>query len=80
MRRLGTWAVCGFAVAGFWVLLGLLLGPGVNVGHWLAVTVTAPASMIGRRRPMTFYEFMIVNSAIYAALGLVAEMFRRRPG
>ena len=76
MRRVGTWAVCGFVVAGFWVLLGLFLGPGVNFGHWMIVTVTAPASMVGRRTPMTFYEFMLLNAAIYAVLGLVAELAR----
>ena len=80
-RRIGLWALAGFAVACFWVIFSLMIPRGVNFGYWTIVSITAPASLL-RHRPVTWYEFIALNTAIYGMIGLAAEPFHhflRRP-
>ncbi len=74
-RRIGLWALAGFAVAGFWVIFSLMIPRGVNFGYWTITAITAPASLL-RHRPVTWYEFILLNTAIYAMIGLAVEPVR----
>ena len=75
-RRIGLWALAGFAVACFWVILSLVVPRGVNFGYWPIASITAPASLL-RNRPVTWYEFVVLNTAIYGLIGVAAEPFLR---
>jgi hypothetical protein len=75
VRRIGLWALAGFAVAFFWVIFFLLIPRGVNFSYWTITSITAPASLL-RHRPVTWYEFILLNAAIYAFVGLAVEPFR----
>lgn len=76
-RRICLWAFAGFAVAIFWFVIGLFTWPNYNLGRWTIVAVTAPASLIGRSMPLAYYWFIVLNTVIYALIGLGAELFRR---
>lgn len=75
-RRIGFWALAGFAVASFWVIFSLIIPRGVNFGMWTITSITAPASLI-RNRPVTWYEFVLLNAAIYSLIGIAIEPCRR---
>lgn len=74
-RRIGLWVLVGFAVACFWVVFSLIIPRGINFGYWPIVTITAPASLL-RHRPVTWYEFIALNTAIYGLVGLAVESVR----
>ncbi|HET6206880.1 MAG TPA: hypothetical protein VFD98_08730 [Terracidiphilus sp.] len=74
-RRIGLWALAGFAVACFWVIFSLIIPRGINFGHWAITSITAPASLL-RHRPVTWYEFILLNAAMYGLAGLAVEPFR----
>jgi len=76
-RRISLWALAGFVVASFWVIFGMAIAPGHNLGRSTLVVMTAPASLVGRSVPLAFYWFMLLNAAAYALLGLATELFRR---
>ncbi len=76
-RRIGIWALAGFAVAGAWVLLSLVIDRRYNLGKMPVVALTAPAALLGRRVPQSWYGFIFLNTALYALLGLGAEVARR---
>ena len=77
-RNVGIWALIGFIVACCWVVIGIALGPSYNLGrHSILVSITAPASFLGRRVPLTFYWFILLNAAIYAVAGFGTEFLRR---
>jgi len=77
-RNVDIWALIGFIVACCWVVIGIALGPSYNLGrHSILVSITAPASFLGRRAPLTFYWFILLNAAIYAVAGLGTEFLRR---
>jgi hypothetical protein len=79
-RRIGFWGLAGFVVAYCWVV-GMIGGPGHNLGRWTIVAITAPASLLGRSMPLAYYWFVLLNAAIYALVGLTIELTRRhRPG
>ena len=75
-RRIGLWALAGFAVAGFWVVFSLIIPRGINFGYWAITSITAPASLL-RHRPVTWYEFVLLNATIYSLVGLALEPFLR---
>lgn len=77
-RRIAVWALAGFSVACIWVIVSLLIPRGVQFGKWPITAITAPASIIGRmaRFPMTWYEFIALNAALYTAVGLAFEPVR----
>lgn len=77
-RNICVWALIGFFVACCWVLVGITLGPGYNLGHWTVVSITAPASVLGRKFPLVFYWFVLLNAAMYGVVGLGAEWFRKQ--
>jgi hypothetical protein len=37
----------------------------------------APASLLGRRAPLAFYWFILLNAVTYAVVGLGMEVLRR---
>jgi hypothetical protein len=77
-RNVGLWALIGFIVACCWVGIGIALGPSYNLGHSTLVSITAPASVLGRRVPLTFYWFILLNAGVYAVVGLGTEFLRRQ--
>ena len=76
-RNIGMWALIGFVVACGWVGIGIALGPSYNLGHSTLASITAPASFLGRRVPLSFYWFILLNAAIYAVIGFGTEFLRR---
>jgi hypothetical protein len=79
MKRIGLWILIGATVTGFWVLFGMLVHPRPDFGHWTVVAVTMPASLFWRHRPVTYYEVMLLNAALYGLIGLALEpLFRLR--
>ena len=77
-RNIGIWALIGFIVACCWVVIGIAVGSSYNLAHSTVVSITAPASFLGRRVPLSFYWFILLNAAIYAAVGLGTEFLRRQ--
>ena len=79
-RKIGIWTFIGFIIACGWVGIGIALGPSYNLGHSTLVpiiSITAPASFLGRRVSLAFYWFILLNAAMYAAVGLGTEFLRR---
>jgi hypothetical protein len=76
-RNICMWALIGFIVACGWVGIGIALGPSYNLGHSTLVSIIAPASFLGRRVPLAFYWFILLNAAMYAVVGLGTEFLRR---
>lgn len=77
MKRIGLWVLIGATVTGFWVLFGMLVHPRPDFGHWAVVSITVPASLFLRTRPVTYYEVMFLNAAIYGLIGLAVEPLLR---
>jgi hypothetical protein len=75
-RRIGLWALIGLAVAFFWFIYSTVTAPNPALGRSLLVAITAPASLIGRTMPLAYYWFILLNAAIYAFVGLAAELLR----
>jgi hypothetical protein len=84
-RRIGFWVLLGIMVAGCWVAIGLLAGPGYNPGRSAIAAITAPASLFGRKMPLAVSWFVMLNGALYGVLGLAVNLlwrpmyFRHRP-
>jgi len=76
-RRICLWALAGFAVAFFWFIYSTVTAPNPAFGRSPIVAVTAPASLLGRTMPLKYYWFILLNAAIYALVGLTAELLRR---
>jgi hypothetical protein len=76
-RNIGIWALVGFIVACGWIGIAIALGPSYNLGHSTLVSITAPASLLGRRVTLSFYWFVLLNAALYAVVGLATESLRR---
>lgn len=87
LRRIGIWALCGFAVALIWVLVFYSLGPSAGqyrsqsaVLHYLGqsavLRATAPVALVGRHHAITWYWSTVINAAIYACIGLAVETIR----
>jgi hypothetical protein len=80
MKRIGLWVLIGATVTCFWVLVMMLLGPHHDISHWPVLAITIPASvLLPRSRPVTYYEVMLLNAALYGLVGLALEpLFRLR--
>ena len=79
MQRICLWILIGATVSCFWTLVFVLTGPHHNISHWPIITISVPASLFGRNRPVTYYDAMFVNAAIYGLIGLALEpLFRLR--
>lgn len=76
-KSVAIWAIAGLIVAGCWVAIAALAGPGVNLGQSTLVSITAPASLLGRRVPLSVTWFVVLNAVIYALIGLAASAARR---
>ncbi len=77
MRKLWIWALVGFVVACCWVAIGAIAGPSYNLGRSALVSITAPASFLGRRVALSFYWFILLNAVTYAVIGFGTEVVRR---
>ncbi len=76
-RNIGIWALVGFVVACCWVGSGIVVGPSYNLGRSTLVSITAPASFLGRSNPLAFYWFVLLNASMYAVVGIGTEVLRR---
>jgi hypothetical protein len=76
-RRISFWAIAGFAVAFCWFIYSTVTAPNPAFGRSILIAITAPASLIGRRMPLAYYWFILLNAVIYALVGLATEPFRR---
>ena len=47
-----------------------------NLGHSSIVAITAPASLLGRVMPLTYYWFIPLNGVAYLFVGLATEWLR----
>lgn len=72
-RRIILWALFGFAIASAWVVYSMLSWPNMSL-DWRWVAFSAPACLLGRHRPQSFYEFIALNTAMYACVGFVLEI------
>jgi len=75
-RRIIFWALAGCAAACFWVIFSLAVPRGTQFGYWAITAITAPASLL-RHRPITWYEFIVLNAVAYGLVGLAIEPFWR---
>ncbi|HXZ26451.1 MAG TPA: hypothetical protein VEG08_00475 [Terriglobales bacterium] len=76
-RRIALWALSGLAVAGGWGLYAVATWPNPGLGRSTVVAITAPASfLLGRTVPLAYYCFLLANAAVYALVGLGAELLR----
>lgn len=86
-RRVGFWALAGFAVALIWAGVFYLLGPSnglypgqgevlQSLGHSVWLPITAPVALLGRHHAITWYWSAVLNAAIYACIGLAVETIR----
>jgi hypothetical protein len=80
MLRICLWVLIGATVTCLWVLVMMLALPHyTNIAHWTIFVITVPASLFLRRGPVTYYEVMFLNAAIYGLIGLAIEpVFRLR--
>jgi hypothetical protein len=87
LRRIGLWALCGYAVLLIWALVFYIFQPGNGVYpsqaavlHYLSHTpllpVTAPVALLGRHYAITWAWSAVMNAAIYACIGLAVETIR----
>jgi len=76
--RLTLWSLAGFIVASGWVLIFANLPKRYVISHALlnVINITAPAALLGRF-PLKYYWFILLNSLVYFAFGLMIEMWRR---
>lgn len=77
VRRIALWTLAGFVVACCWFVYSWVTMPNPNLARWAVVAITAPASLVGRSMPLAYYWFILLNAAIYAAVGLAAELIWR---
>lgn len=82
VKRIGLWAFAGFGVAvcwAFFIAAGSFFDRQFDFYRWIVFRVTVPLSWFGRIRvPMTYYEAILLNSVIYALIGLASEPLWRR--
>jgi hypothetical protein len=76
-RRISLWALLGSSVASFWVLYVVATAPNSSLTHSSILTITAPASLLGRSMPQTYYTFILLNGCFYALIGLATELLRK---
>ena len=86
-RRVGWWALCGFAIALIWALTFYLLGPSRGgYPHQAAVLgylarsallrISAPVALLGRHYAITWYWSAVMNAVLYSIFGLIVEVIR----
>ncbi|HXA84750.1 MAG TPA: hypothetical protein VNZ47_06740 [Candidatus Dormibacteraeota bacterium] len=76
-RRISLWALGGLTVACCWFIYSTATAPNPDLARWTIVAITAPASLLGRAMPLKYDWFILLNAAMYALVGLAAELLRR---
>ena len=87
LRRVGLWALCGFAVALIWAAVFYVAGPSngtypsqgavlYSLSHTPMLKITAPVALLGSHYAITWYWSAVLNAAIYACVGLAVETIR----
>jgi len=81
-RRIVLWMLFGFMLACCWVVVAALVPHTYNLGfwmreHWTVAAITAPASLLGQRMPLSAVWFVLLNGGVYAMTGLTIELLRR---
>jgi hypothetical protein len=76
-RRISLWALVGSSVASFWVLYVIATAPNSSLTHSSVLAITAPACLLGRTMPETYYTFILLNGCFYAIIGLATELLRK---
>jgi hypothetical protein len=76
LRRIGFWVLIGIMAACCWVAIASLTGPSYNVGRSTIAGITAPASLLGRKMPLSILWFVLLNGGLYGFLGLTIESIR----
>jgi len=80
-RKIVIWASTGFLVASCWTLYAFATAPDYEIPMtsmgrlvWALACVTCPIMLAG----VYFYWVLIANAAIYALIGFMMEMLRRK--
>jgi hypothetical protein len=60
-------------VAGCWAGVAHFADPTYNPGRSALATVTAPASLFGRKAPLGMISFVLINGGLYGIVGLAME-------
>ena len=75
-NRIGLWVLVGIMTACCWVAIAFFAGPAYNPGRSLTAAITAPASLLGRKMPLSMMWFILLNGGLYGAVGLAFEALR----
>jgi len=78
--RIFMWAGAGFLVAGFWALYFLLHAPIPMTSAepaWILARLTCPVALFSFL-PISVWWSLLINSATYALVGLIAGILRRQ--
>jgi hypothetical protein len=77
--RIGKWAGVGFLVAACWVLYAFVAGPSeTNPSNPITTIVRLTCPITFFDTPLSIYTVLFANTATYALLGIVVEVFRRQ--
>ena len=81
--RIAMWAGAGLLIAGFWALYFLTTTPIPMTWSdpmWTLVRITCPvvSASFYFHFPIGVYWSLLVNTATYALIGLIAETLRQR--
>jgi hypothetical protein len=81
-RRIAMWAIAGFLAAGFWAVFALATFPPSTHERmrdiWPLISLTCPMAIAGMHHPISVYETLMANAAMYGLVGLIIESLRRR--
>ena len=86
--RVAIWAGIGFLMASGWAIYGSVTPPEVFLMSLreplvqAALYLSCPIYYFGRHYPISLWQFLLINAATYAAIGLILEVFRlkSKPG
>ncbi len=78
-HRLAFWAIAGFLVAFFWVLLSLAIPLSSQPVLWRFAQLTCPVALFARFA-VKWYGVVLSNGLVYLMLGVVCEGLLRLAG
>ncbi|MEO6806413.1 MAG: hypothetical protein ABI286_07780 [Edaphobacter sp.] len=78
-NRIAIWAAVGFIVAGCWELYAATSPSAIEQTQslWIIARITCPITF-AVHLPLNLYAVLIVNTVIYALIGLIVETLRER--
>ena len=82
-RRIATWAIAGFLVAGLWALYAASTFPSPMISAprfvWTLVNITCPIVLAGFHFHfgIKLYWVLLANAATYGLLGFALESLRQ---